>query len=381
MSKKILIVSTIPSHPQTGGNRTVIMTHAELLQSMGHEVHFLFVETAIDRQPLAEMKSYWKDRFLCFNENIWDKVRRKAIDIYRQKITHGYWKADDNFVPGLGRYINSLNRKNNYDAVIIHYYYLSKLFLQIDIPIKAVFTHDLFSLKNLKVGYQFYRSLMPNDEAKALQRCPKILSIQSNEANYFKELAPKSNVFTVYSPFQIQPLPLQSDYKLLYIAANCEVNFQGIHWFLKNVWHRLLEMNPSFQLYIAGTICEAITNDIPNVKLLNRVESLREFYSLGSIVINPVFKGTGLKIKTFEGLAYGRLVIAMPHSMEGVYDPEKCPIIIADKPDEWVSVITQVAGSEELLKAKSQEAVAYIRNLNQYIRQQYNVLLGENSNI
>ena len=76
-----------------------------------------------------------------------------------------------------------------------------------------------------------------------------------------------------------------------------------------------------------------------DIELKGEYEDQKEFYKLGDIAINPVFQGTGLKIKTFESLSYGRITIVHKHSCEGVYNKETSPLLIADSSEDYINHI------------------------------------------
>ena len=50
---KILIVSKCPTHPTDAGNRWWILSQAETFMSMGHEVHFLYIQELPMRKEKA----------------------------------------------------------------------------------------------------------------------------------------------------------------------------------------------------------------------------------------------------------------------------------------------------------------------------------------
>ena len=77
---KILIVSKCPTHPTDAGNRWWILSQAEMLISMGHEVHFLYInELPLKRdaapyiESLEQTRKYWGDKFHLFTVNKFQK--------------------------------------------------------------------------------------------------------------------------------------------------------------------------------------------------------------------------------------------------------------------------------------------------------------------
>lgn len=375
--RKILIISTMPTHPTDAGNRAAIMAQVHILQKMGHEVHFLFASMELSHSvDYDALKSYWGEKLHIFTMNRILKAKRVFIDFCRKKFNHGYWKVDDHYPWGLAGYVNQLNKKEHFDACIIQYYRLSHLLQDISIPRKAIYTHDVFSYKDKRIGKSFYETLNADEEAKAMQRCPTIFAIQKEEAAYFQMLSPNSKVYTVYNPYQTHQSQLSNNKTLLYLASRMEFNVSGILFFLDNVWPSLNKKIPGIKLIIGGTVCERIESRYDNVTLLGRVHSLDAFYALGDIVINPVFQGTGLKIKTFEALSYGKVTIVHPHSMIGIYKREKAPLLQASTIEEWINAIFDLIKTPHQIEDFSQKSIYYIEDMNRYIQMQYATFLN-----
>lgn len=376
MQKKVLIISTMPTHPTDAGNRAAIMAQVHILQKMGHEVHFLFASMELSYSvDYNAMRKYWGEKLHVFTMNKILKIKRVFTDLWRKKVNHNYWKVDDHYPWGLANYVNRLNQKENFDACIIQYYRLSHLLPAITIPRKAIFTHDVFAYKDIRVGNAFYETLNAHEEAKAMQRCPTIFAIQKDEAAYFRMISPRSKVYTVYNPYQIHRAQFLNNKTLLYLASRMEFNVTGIQFFLDNVWPTLSKKIPDIKLMVGGSVCERIQSQYNNVSLLGRVDNLEDFYSLGDIVVNPVYQGTGLKIKTFEALSFGKATIVHPHSMTGIYKSEQAPLLKASTVEEWIDVISDLINTPRHIEELTHQSLQYIEEMNQYIVSQYSDFL------
>lgn len=370
--RKILIISTMPTHPTDAGNRAAIMAQVHILQKMGHEVHFLFASMELSHSvDYDAMKKYWGEKLHIFTMYKILKMKRVFMDLWRKKINHNYWKVDDHYPWGLANYVNKLNQKENFDACIIQYYRLSRLLPSITIPRKAIFTHDVFAYKDIRIGNAFYETLNAHEEAKAMQRCPTIFAIQKDEAAYFRTISPRSKVYTVYNPYQTHQSQYTDNKALLYLASRMEFNVTGIQFFLDKVWPTLSKKIPDIKLMIGGSVCEKIHSEYDNVSLLGKIDKLEDFYALGNIVINPVYQGTGLKIKTFEALSFGKATVVHPHSMTGIYKPEVAPLLKASTTEEWIDVISDLINSPHHIEELMHQSIFYIENMNEYIQLQY----------
>src|SRR5690606_27900015 len=88
-------------------------------------------------------------------------------------------------------------------------------------------------------------------------------------------------------------------------------------------------------------------------------------YSKGDVVINPTFNGTGLKIKTFEALSFGKVLIGHPHSKIGIFEEANAPLFLCTTPDEYIRTLEDLFGSTEIIKKTKLQSISYIKRLNQ----------------
>ena len=368
----------MPTHPTDAGNRAAIMAQVHIMQKIGHEVHFLFASMELSHSvDYDAMRKYWGEKLHIFTMNKILKIKRVFTDLFRKNFNHNYWKVDDHYPWGLANYVNKLNQKENFDACIIQYYRLSRLLPIITIPRKAIFTHDVFAYKDIRIGNAFYETLNSHEEAKAIQRCPTVFAIQKDEAAYFQMISPRSKVYTVYSPYQTHHIQLTRNKTLLYLASRMEFNVTGIQFFLDSVWPTLSKKIPDIKLMVGGSVCEKIQSQYDNVSLLGMVNKLEDFYALGNIVVNPVYQGTGLKIKTFEALSFGKATVVHPHSMKGIYKPEIAPLLKASTAEEWIDTISDLVKTPHYIEKLTHQSIQYIEDMNQYILSQYKDFLDE----
>lgn len=380
---KILIVSTIPTHPTNAGNRNWILSQATLLKELGHDIHFLYIYEAAfrkknnDYKSLVETMDFWGEKGHLFTVPIWEKLRLSIIDHLRESFFNWYWLCDDAYPHGLHKIINKLDKYFTFDAIIINYYYLSKCFNYINIPLKAISTHDCFSYRDLSIQAKSIYTTTPNEEAKALQRCPHIFALQDEENIFFQKLSPNSKVYSVYNTYKFHDLPITNTRHLLFFSGLNEYNINGLKWFLDNIYPTLINKFPNIKLLIGGGICTGLQNiKYNNIKLLGYFNDPIDFYKLGDIVINPTYQGTGLKIKTFEGIAFGKAIMAHPHSIIGIYNPSEAPIFYSTKASEWAAHLEKLWSKDTLQQIKNQSN-SYIQSLNQFVITQYKKFLNQ----
>lgn len=385
---KILIVSKCPTHPTNAGNRWAILSQVKVLEELGADVHFLYVEERpMSKKNLGEYddmlyktREYWNDRFHHFRIPVWEKAIfniKKRWFGYKNKRA----KCDSYFPLGLINYINKLDSKLHFDISIVNYYNMTKLFDYIHIPKKAVFTHDNYTYKDIRIGCKPDKCDVTSDAnnmAKAMQRSPHIFAIQEEEAIFFQQLSPLSNVYTIYSKYNYYPQSITNNHNILFLSGSNNFNQNGIRWFIKEVFPLIREKFKDTQLLIGGAICKVIQEfeNLDGVKLLGFIDDLSDFYKLGDIAINPVYQGTGLKIKTFEAISYDKVTLVHPHSMSGVFHKVEVPLFASAQPKEWVGYIDAIwSHPKKILEMKKKNEI-YLTEMNKFIISEYTRFLN-----
>lgn len=381
---KILIISKCPTHPTNAGNRWGILVQSKILEQLGNEVHFLYIQELPmngDKKPFyvdfEETSKYWGERFHCLRVSIFEKFIfnvRKEID---RVFFNNYYHIDEVYPCNLTQYVKDLQTKFHFDICIVNYIYLTKLFTKVKFPKNAVFTHDCLAYKDLMVG-QSCRTITAHQEAKALQRCQHIFAVQDEEMAYFHLLSPQSNVYNIYSKYDYHPQPIIGNKNILFLSGGNEYNVNGIRWFISDMLPIIKNRFKDVQLVIGGNICEQLTDykDTEGIKLCGYVESPAEFYMQGDIAINPVYQGTGLKIKTFEAISYDKITMVHPHSMSGIFHKDKAPLFVSAEAKEWVSLLDKVWSNQNEIAHIKASNKSYIREMNEFIINEYKNFLN-----
>ena len=96
-----------------------------------------------------------------------------------------------------------------------------------------------------------------------------------------------------------------------YFPPNCE----GIEWFSKNVYPHV-----DITMKIGGKGMSRIKDNyqIPaETEIISDAPDLVPYYEEADIMVLPIFKGSGMKVKTCESLMYGKNILATDEALEG----------------------------------------------------------------
>lgn len=373
---QVLVISDVPVFKVNAGNRKCIKEYCDVLRELGANVTMLLISNHnTDKNDIKETEIYFgKENFILYKSNFIEEVIHSVIVHFRKYVSKNHYRIDDLCHANILHFISKTTKKRHFDSVIVNYLYYSKILNYCNVKTKALFVHDDYIFNNIRSNRNYF-TLTPNDEAKGLQRAPFIFAIQENEACLYNYLAPKSSILCVYSPFKFTKQEISNNKNILFFSGRNDWNVKGVTFFIDKV---VPLIKNQFTLLIGGKICEILNEKkLPsNIILCGTYDSPDTFYQQGDIVINPVFYGSGLKIKTFEALSYGKITVVHKHSSIGIYKKESSPLFIVDNETEFAYVLDDILSFGIDRKTYQKKAELYMEDYNSHIKQQYkNILL------
>lgn len=251
-------------------------------------------------------------------------------------------------------------------AVLTNYCWLNPVFR--DAPagcLKGCLTLDLCHEYSILVDGRIVRidgaTLTRDAEAAYLRQADLVVAIREDDAETFRQLAPGKEVLTVYPAFPAVPARRPPEpHRVLFIAADNEPNREGIAWFLRDAWPKVRAAHPAAELHVCGTICKHIPPHEPGVLARGFVDSLDAVYDEAAVVIVPLLRGSGVKIKLMEALAHGKACISTPIGVEGVPALEGA-VAVAGRAEDFAAHVARLLANETARHALEERALAVIR--------------------
>lgn len=137
-------------------------------------------------------------------------------------------------------------------------------------------------------------------------------------------------------------------------------NQEGLEWFLTKVWNKILNDHPNAELHIAGRNCSSNvkkTIDVAkNTKFFGEVASSKDFLAAHSILIVPLFSGSGIRVKIIEGMAMGKAIVTTSIGAEGIPIEYKKHAIIADTAEDFTEAINFLINNPTLIYQMGNDA-------------------------
>jgi glycosyltransferase involved in cell wall biosynthesis len=379
MSKRIMVISPVPSHPQNAGNRARVYNLLTNLRNTGYVVYFVYIqETPGDEKS---MQQYWGNKFYsipyrrpqtAFKKpltGLYGRILGKVQSIVGTNSSFNYM-IDDWYDDSINETLIRLSREIDPDIVIVEYVFFSKALECFGKKVlKIIDTHDIFAdryklyLKNNQTP-QWY-STTESEEDKGLKRADVIIAIQQKEANVFSKRLKDKKIITVGHLVSLHPYQKRnSKNTILFIGSSNPINIYGINYFIKNVFPQIKSRFRDAQLILVGEICNEVDSFDGCLKL-GSIENLEYAYDLADLVINPILFGTGLKIKNIEALGYSKPLITTPVGAEGMEEGAGSAFLVADSPEKFVQIITKLFLDTELYENLSRGAYNFAKEWNQ----------------
>lgn len=113
-----------------------------------------------------------------------------------------------------------------------------------------------------------------------------------------------------YSSEPTSPQPV-----CLFLGAYFPPNNEGIVWFVKNVLPKV-----NIKMKVVGKGMSRLKAEEPvlkDIEVISDAPDLLPYFEEADIMILPIFKGSGMKVKTCESMMYGKNIIGTPEAWSG----------------------------------------------------------------
>lgn len=119
-------------------------------------------------------------------------------------------------------------------------------------------------------------------------------------------------------------------------------NIEGAQWFMKRVWPDVVRSVPGAVLVLAGNGSDKVLEGSPaeGVVATGYVADLKTVYSGCTIAVAPLLRGSGVKFKVPQALAYGLPVVTTTVGVEGL--PPGCPAVVTDDARETARIVVDL---------------------------------------
>lgn len=220
----------------------------------------------------------------------------------------------------------------------------------------------------------FYRFVAAAQEVKFRMYEPKVceefdvcLMITDEDRKFIKQLNPRINAITIPAGVEVRPLLTTSgkDDTILYLGSlDWLPNIYGLQWFIRKVMPLVILERPGAKLHIYGKNPIKLARSLHDgvrVFVHGYVPDVEEAFNNGNVVIVPLHVGSGLRLKILQAMSFGKVVVSTSVGSEGIKAHNGREIFIADTPERFASIVSNVLRDEQLRVKVGAAAAEFVR--------------------
>lgn len=355
--KILQICSKIPFPPKDGGSIAMnILTHG--LINAGNRVHVLAVNTPKhfikDEDIDADYRNKTNYRSVFINTSV------KPIDAILNLFSSQSYNIIRFYSADFEKVLIEQLKKENYDLI-----HLETLWVAPYVEVIRKHSKAKIVLRSQNVEFMIWERLaedagnplkkmylrllakrLKKYELGILNKYDAIATITELDAVVFKKMG--CTIPIVHVPFGIDLEKYKIDTSNLekpsvfHIGAmDWRPNADGINWFLKDVWMKVVAKHANVKLYLAGRNMPEWMMQLKqeNVVVEGEVPDSHKFINSKSIMIVPLTSGGGMRVKIIEGMAFGKTIISTAVGAEGIDYTDGKDLLIANTENEFADAI------------------------------------------
>lgn len=208
-----------------------------------------------------------------------------------------------------------------------------------------------------------FREVLDADRAEraAARRHRYLVASSPLVADALRAAAPQAEV--VHAPLSLDPAlyePATFDgppVAGLIGTASWAPTAEAMRLLVGEVWPRVAAAVPEARLVVAGRGTAALgLHAAEGVELAGEVDSAREFFRPLSLLLFPLPRGSGMKVKTLEAMASGVPVVTTPAGAEGI-EPSG-GVVVRERPEELATAAAELLADPQALRERGAAARA-----------------------
>ncbi len=204
-------------------------------------------------------------------------------------------------------------------------------------------------------------------ERHTLPKVDGIAVISQDDIPFYNTFSSKTEIRLIPFGVKIPETNNIADVKeisLFHIGSmNWIPNQKGIKWFIEEVWPETHSKFSQLKVHLAGRkMPEWLLNCNSNgVVIVGEVENAAEFIDSHSIMIVPLFSGSGIRIKIIEAMLAGKTVISTATGAAGISYTDRKNILIANDKESFIAAISSCMKYPEKIAEIGQHAKQLVR--------------------
>ncbi len=205
-------------------------------------------------------------------------------------------------------------------------------------------------------------------ELRYVKRADVVLGAPNDNENHEPDPVKREKKFVEFLHLgqdeQIKlPVPVfdKTEMALVYVGTlTWEANIDGLIWLVEGGWRRMKEKHPDLKFYIIGKNADQRLVDLvskyPDIELTGFVEDLEDYLPRCRVNVIPLRFGSGMKVKTINGLCRGIPMVSTSIGAEGLRVQDEKDILIADDVNEFTDKTLRLLEDKGLWQSIAEES-------------------------
>jgi len=364
---KILMLCNKSPWPKREGGPIAMHAMISGLIQAGHSVKVLAANTNkynIDPNSIpADFKEKTQIEFvdIDLSLNVWDALYN-VITLKSYHVTRFHTKAFE-------QKLTEILRKDKYDIIQLEMLYMAtyldiiRKYSKAPVVLRAHnIEHKIWQriadncpnpFKRLYLDH-LYRTLK-RFEIGIINKLDGIVAITPVDARNLDRLSHSTNIISIPFGINLDTLPEQpvqpEEASLFHIGTmNWFPNEEGIKWLISEVWPLVHQRLPDIELHLAGRYMPdwLLKLNIPKINVEGEVPDVWEYMQQYSIMVVPLFSGSGIRIKIVEAMAAGKAIITTAIGAEGINYENGQHLLIAKDARSFADAIIKLYNDKDL---------------------------------
>ncbi|MFM2033252.1 MAG: hypothetical protein RLZZ297_2017 [Chloroflexota bacterium] len=154
----------------------------------------------------------------------------------------------------------------------------------------------------------------------------------------------------------VAPAPAGAPPRILCVGHFAhQPNRDGVAWFLTECWPAVRQRYPDLVLDLVGAR-PADIGIVPGVCAHGVTSAVAAFYATATVVVVPIWWGSGVRIKILEAVGAGRPIVSTPMACEGLPLRHDHELLVAADADAFIAAICRLLDDPALRRRLTDQA-------------------------
>jgi len=192
-------------------------------------------------------------------------------------------------------------------------------------------------------------------EHQAALLCDRCLAVSQEETQAVRDLFGIEHVDTIANGVDTSYFVPGDDEpefaSLLFTGAmSYRPNAEAVQHFAKQILPRIVRDLPEAKLHVVGAAPpkEVSALAAPHIAIHGLVPDMRVYHRQASVVVVPLLRGGGTKLKVLEAAAMGKAIVTTSIGAAGLAFRDGEDLIVADQPEEFADAVVGLARDRAL---------------------------------